>query len=77
MEAAPALAHLAAGGQQGVSEAADLLLRLAQQMQGQALGRARADARQPLELLDQPGQGAGVTAHRITRIGAPLARARI
>jgi len=62
MEAAPALTHLAAGGQQGIGEAADLLLRLAQQVQGQPLGRARADAGQPLELLDQAGQGSGVTA---------------
>jgi photosystem II oxygen-evolving enhancer protein 2 len=62
MEAAPALAHLAAGGQQGIGEAADLLLRLAQQVQGQPLGGARADAGQTLELLDQAGQGTGVAA---------------
>jgi len=31
-------------------------------MQGQALGGAWADARQSLELVDQPGQGSGETA---------------
>lgn len=64
MEAAAALAHLAAGRQKRVGEGADLLLRLAQQVQGQALGGARTDARQPLELVDQAGQGSGETAQR-------------
>jgi hypothetical protein len=64
-----ALAHLAAGGQQGVGEGADLVLRLAQQVKGQALGRARADARQPLELLDQAGQGTGIAAQERFAIG--------
>jgi hypothetical protein len=45
VEAAPALAHLGAGRQQGVGEDADLLLGLAQQVEGQALGGARTDAR--------------------------------
>jgi hypothetical protein len=31
-------------------------------MQGQPLGGAGTDARQPLELVDQPRQGSGVTA---------------
>ncbi len=62
MKAAPALAHLAAGRQQGVGEGADLLLRLAQQVQGQPLGGARTDARKPLELIDQAGQGSGEAA---------------
>jgi hypothetical protein len=55
VKAALALAHLAAGGQQGIGKAVDLLLRLAQQVQGQPLGRARTNAWQPLELVDQPG----------------------
>ena len=62
METALALTHLAAGGQQGIGEGADLFLRLAQQMQGQTLGGARSDARQSLELVDQPGQGSGEAA---------------
>jgi photosystem II oxygen-evolving enhancer protein 2 len=78
MEAAAALAHLAAGRQQGVGEAADLLLGLAQQMQGQALGRARPDPRQPLELLDQPGQWTRVAAQRcaaaVRNVGGAVSR---
>ncbi len=62
METALALAHLAAGRQQGLGEGADLLLGLSQQVQGQPLGGARPDARQSLELVDQPGQGSGETA---------------
>jgi hypothetical protein len=80
METAAALPHLAAGGQQGIGETADLLLRLAQKMQGQALGRAGADARQALELIDQPGQGSGETAQRIAaggpNLGAPCRAGR-
>jgi hypothetical protein len=57
-----ALPHLAAGGQQGIGEGLDLFAGLTQQMQRQALGRAGTDARQPLELIDQPGQGPGETA---------------
>ncbi|KAF0652772.1 photosystem II PsbP protein [Cyanobium sp. Copco_Reservoir_LC18] len=64
METLPALAHLAAGRQQGIGEAADLLLGLAQQVQGQALGRAGPDAGESFELVDQPGQGSGETAQR-------------
>jgi photosystem II oxygen-evolving enhancer protein 2 len=64
VEAAAALAHLASSRQQGVGEGVDLLLRLAQQMQGQTLGGARTDAGQPLELVDQAGQGSGETAQR-------------
>jgi photosystem II oxygen-evolving enhancer protein 2 len=78
MEAAAALAHLAAGREQGVGEGADLLLGLAQQVQGQTLGGARPDAGQPLELVDQPGQGAGEAAQRsqawIRNLGSPAAR---
>jgi hypothetical protein len=62
VEAALALAHLAAGGEQSIGKGADLFFRLAQQMQGQALGGAGADARQALELVDQPGQGTGEAA---------------
>jgi hypothetical protein len=62
VEAAAALPHLAAGRQQGIGEGADLLLRLAQQMEGQPLGGAGPDARQPLELIDQAGQGPGEAA---------------
>jgi hypothetical protein len=67
MEAALALAHLAAGRQQGIGESLNLLGGLAQQVQGESLGRARADARQALELVDQPGQGAGETAQDARR----------
>jgi hypothetical protein len=56
------LAHLAFGRQQGIGEGLDLLAGLAQQVQGQALGRTRTDARQSLELIDQSGQGAGEAA---------------
>jgi hypothetical protein len=56
------LAHLAFGRQQGIGEGLDLLAGLAQQVQGQALGCARTDARQSLELIDQSGQGAGEAA---------------
>jgi hypothetical protein len=62
VEAAAALAHLTAGGQQSLGKGADLLLRLAQQMQGKPLGGAGPDAGQPLELIDQPGQGSGEAA---------------
>jgi len=62
VETTLAFAHLAAGGQQGLGKGLDLLLRLAQQMQGQPLGRAGTDAGQTLELVDQPGQGSGETA---------------
>jgi hypothetical protein len=36
-------------------------------VQGKSLGRSRADARQALELVDQPGQGAGETAQDARR----------
>lgn len=62
MEAAAALPHLAAGGEQGIGEGLDLFGGLAQQMQGQPLGRAWSDARQPFELIDQAGQGPGEAA---------------
>ena len=64
MEAAPALAHLAAGGKQGLGERLNLLTGLAKQVQGQALGGAGPDAGQALELLDQPCQGSGEAAQR-------------
>lgn len=62
METALALPHLAAGGQQRIGEGPDLLLGLAQQMQGEPLGGAGTDPGQSLELLDQPGQRARETA---------------
>jgi photosystem II oxygen-evolving enhancer protein 2 len=62
MKTATALAHLAAGRQQGVGEGADLLLRLAEQMESESLGCARTDARQPLKLIDQAGKGPGEAA---------------
>ncbi len=64
MKAAPALAHLAAGGEQSIGEGLDLLSGLAQQVQGQSLGGARPDAGQALELLDQTRQGSGEAAQR-------------
>ena len=62
VEAALALPHLAAGGEQGIREGLDLLTWLVQQMQRQTLGRTRPDAGKPLELIDQPCQGSGETA---------------
>ncbi|AII49086.1 hypothetical protein KR52_08020 [Synechococcus sp. KORDI-52] len=55
VEAGLALAHLGAGRQQSISELMNLLLRLIQQMQGEPLSRARADAGQTLELINQSG----------------------
>ena len=52
VEAGLALAHLAAGGQQGLRKALDLLFRLSQQVQGKPLGCAGTNARQALELID-------------------------
>lgn len=75
MEAALALAHLAAGRQQRVGEGLDLLAGLTQQVQGQSLGGARADAGQALELLDQPRQGSGEAAQRRGARVANLGRA--
>ena len=72
METALALPYLAPGRQQGVGEGADLLFRLAQQVQGQPLGRARTDAGQPFELLNQPGQGARKAAQESAAGGANL-----
>jgi hypothetical protein len=81
MEATLAVAHLQPGGQQGVGEGAGLLLGLAEQMEGQSLGGAGTDTGQPLELLDQPGQGTGVTAQRrvaeAVNLGAAGAGARM
>lgn len=62
MEAAAALTHLAAGSDQRIREGLDLVFGLSQQVQGQALGGARADPRQALELIDQPRQGPGEAA---------------
>lgn len=62
VEATAALPHLAACCQQGIGEAADLLFRLAKQMQGQPLGGAWSDSGEPLKLLDQAGQWTGVAA---------------
>jgi hypothetical protein len=72
VETAAALAHLAAGRQQGVGEAADLLFWLAQQMERQPLGGARPDAGQPLELVDQAGQGPGEAAQGTVATGRNL-----
>ena len=72
MEAAAALTHLAAGGDQGISEGLHLFLGLAQQVQGQALGGARTDPRQALELIDQPRQGPGEAAQESAASGANL-----
>jgi hypothetical protein len=72
VKATPALAHLAAGRQQGIGEAADLFLRLAQQVERQALGCARPDAGQPLELVDQAGQGSGEAAQGTAATGRNL-----
>ena len=72
MEAAGALAHLAAGRQQGISEGLDLLGGLAQHVQSQPLGRARADAGQALELINQSGQGAGEAAQGPGAVGGNL-----
>jgi hypothetical protein len=65
VKAAPALTHLAARRQQRLGEGADLLLRLAQQVQGQPLGRAGPDARKALELIDQTSQGSGEAAQTL------------
>ena len=74
MKAAAALAHLAAGRQQGIGKGADLLFGLAQQVQCQTLGGARTDARQPLELVDQPGQRAREAAQVSAASGSNLRR---
>jgi hypothetical protein len=66
------LTHLTAGRQQGVGEGADLLLGLAEQMQGKPLGGAGPDARQPLELIDQAGKGPGEAAQESTANGLNL-----
>ena len=62
VETGLALAHLGAGRQQSVSELMNLLLRLVQQMQREPLGRARADAGQTLELINQSSQRFGEAA---------------
>lgn len=62
MEARLTLTHLAAGLEKGLREGLDLLRRLPQQVQSQALGRAGTDAGQALELIDQPGQRSGEAA---------------
>jgi hypothetical protein len=72
VEAALALPHLAARRKQGISECADLFFRLAQQVQGKPLGRARSDAGQAFELIDQPGQGTGEAAQRSAAGGTNL-----
>ena len=47
-----ALANLGAGRKECVSELLDLILGLVQQIQGKPFGRARANARQTLELIN-------------------------
>jgi hypothetical protein len=78
VKADAALTHLAAGRQQGISEAADLFLRLTQQVECQPLGGAGTYTRQPFELVDQPGQGSGVTAQGFVaaglNLGSPMLR---
>ena len=63
------MADLQPGCQQGFGKAAALFFGLAQQMEGQPLGGARADAGQSLELLDQPGQRTRVTGQRTAEAG--------
>ena len=62
MVAGLAVANLRSCRQKCIGKAADLLLRLAKQMQGQSLRSAWSDSRQPLELIDQPCQWAGEAA---------------
>ena len=57
------LAHTALGRQQGRSKGLKLLLRLAQQVQREALGGAGTNPRQALKLFDQASQGLGEGAH--------------
>ena len=54
VKTALALANLTFCGEQSISELLYLLLGLIEQMQGQTLGCAWANARQTLELIDQP-----------------------
>ena len=62
METALALPHLSSGGQKCIRKTADLLLRLAKEMQCKSLGRAGADTWKPFKLVDQPSQWTGETA---------------
>jgi len=56
------MADLCSRCQECIGKTVDLLLRLAKQMQGQSLGSAWSNTRQPLELIDQPCQWAGEAA---------------
>ena len=57
-----AMSNLCSCRQECIGKTADLLLRLAKQMQRQPLGSAWPNARQPLKLIDQPCQWAGEAA---------------
>lgn len=72
MKTAAALPHLTPGADQGVGEGVHLFLGLAQQVQGQALGRAGSDPRKALELIDQPRQGPGEAAQESAATEANL-----
>jgi photosystem II oxygen-evolving enhancer protein 2 len=74
VKTALALAHLAACRQEGIGKGANLLFGLTQQMQRQALGGARTDPGQALELINQPSQGSGETAQGSAADGATLER---
>jgi hypothetical protein len=52
--------HLLLGIQERLRKGLDLRLRPFEQVEGKALGTLGADAREPLELVDQAGKGAGI-----------------
>ena len=74
MKAGLALPHLGACGQQGICETADLLFRLAKQMQGQSLCGAGTNPRESFELIDQPSKGSGESAQSTVASGENLNR---
>ena len=74
MKTAFALANLGAGRKECVSELLDLILGLVQQIQGKSLGRARANARQTLELINQPRQRSSKSAQESGATAAILGR---
>ena len=74
VKAGLALPHLGACGQQGIRETADLLFRLAKQMQGQSLCGAGTNPRESLELIDQPSKGSGESAQSTVASGENLNR---
>jgi hypothetical protein len=74
VKTALALANLGAGRKECVSELLDLILGLVQQIQGKSLGRARANARQTLELINQPRQRSSKSAQESGATEATLGR---